>query len=317
MKDQANINWHNKPYYSLDAYCKNNFGHKCYKIALNAHMTCPNRDGTIGKRGCIFCSEGGSGDFAISCQDKSIEEQIKAGISLFRNKKIGEHFIAYFQAFTNTYAPLSYLEQVYREALECPNICGISIGTRPDCMEHAVIQLLARLKKEYPQKFIWIELGLQTIHEKTANFIRRGYPLSYFEDTFFELKKQKIPVIVHIILGLPGESCEHLRETISYLNKLHPFGVKLQLLHVLKHTDLAPLYQQGDFDVLSKEAYLSLLIDCITQLAPDIVIHRVTGDGPKEILIAPTWSSNKRDVLNSLHTQMKKRNVKQGCSYHP
>lgn len=310
-----NQNWHGKPYYSLDAYCKNTFQHKCYKIALNAHMTCPNRDGTLDTRGCIFCSAGGSGDFAVDGCGKSIEEQLAEGLSLFGDKKTGNHFIAYFQAFTNTYAPLEYLEKVYREALDCPSVCGISIATRPDCLADEVLTLLDSLQKEYKDKFIWVELGLQTIHEDTAEFIRRGYPLSCFTDAFERLKANNIPVIVHVILGLPQETTEMILETLAYLNRLQPFGIKLQLLHVLEHTDLAEYYRSGGFETLSKEDYLDLLIQCLLHLSPDIVIHRVTGDGPKDILIAPKWSCNKRDVLNSLHKQMKEMAAYQGRDF--
>ena len=315
MRNQIPVSWHGKPYYSLDAYCKNTFHHKCYKIALNAHMTCPNRDGTLGTRGCIFCSVGGSGDFAVSAQGENMETQLSKGLSLFHGKTVGNDFIAYFQAYTNTYAPLSYLEEVYRSALECDFVCGISIATRPDCLPDRVLKLLATLKQEFPQKFIWIELGLQTIHESTASFIRRGYPLSCFEAAFAALKALDIPVIVHVILGLPGETTEMMLQTITYLNQVHPFGVKLQLLHVLEGTDLADYYRQGNFEVLTKEAYLSLLTKCLSNLAPDIVVHRVTGDGPKDLLIAPTWSCNKRDVLNSLHQKMRRDGMLQGSDY--
>lgn len=306
--------WHGKPYYSLDAYCKNTFQHKCYKIALNTHMSCPNRDGTLGTRGCIFCSAGGSGDFAVSTKGKSIQEQLEEGISLFHDKKIGQHFIAYFQAYTNTYAPISYLEQVYREALSCSQVCGISIATRPDCLPDEVLTLLADLKKSYPDKFIWIELGLQTIHEQTAVFIRRGYELPCFEEAFDKLSAIDIPVIVHVILGLPHETRDMILQTIGYLNHLKPFGIKLQLLHILEDTDLADYYREGNFEALFKDEYLDLVIDCLEQLSPDIVIHRVTGDGPKDLLIAPKWSLNKRDVLNSLHKRMKERNAIQGSA---
>lgn len=315
MAISINTDWHGKPYYSLDAYCKNTFHHKCYKIALNAHMTCPNRDGTLDTRGCIFCSAGGSGDFAVTCQGKSIEEQLQDGLALFRQKEVGNHFIAYFQAFTNTYAPISYLEQVYRKALVCPDVCGISIATRPDCLPDEVLQLLAKLHMNYPDKFIWIELGLQTIHEDTAKFIRRGYSLSCFENAMTRLQEIHIPVIIHVILGLPGEDREMMLQTISYLNKMHPFGIKLQLLHVLKGTDLAEHYHAGAFKALTKETYLSLVTDCLTQLDPEIVVHRVTGDGPKTLLIAPTWSADKRDVLNSLHRHMKENNAFQGQAF--
>jgi len=306
-------NWHGKPYYSLDAYCKNTFKHKCYKIALNAHMTCPNRDGSKGTRGCIFCSAGGSGDFAVDVSGKSMREQIREGISLFKAKKVGSNFIAYFQAYTNTYAPVEYLEKVYREALDCTDICGISIATRPDCLGDDVLSLLASLMREYTDKFIWIELGLQTIHDKIAEFIRRGYPLSCFEESVIRLSALNIPVIVHIILGLPGETRRDMLETIDYINKIKPFGIKLQLLHVLKDTDLAGFYLNGGFNTLTKEEYLEIVSECLARLSPDIVVHRVTGDGPGELLISPLWSLNKRDVLNSLHRFLINQGITQGC----
>ena len=309
--------WHGKPYYSLDAYCKNTFKHKCYKIALNAHMTCPNRDGTLDTRGCIFCSAGGSGDFAVptpGCHEavSDIRAQLDAGRALFGDKKIGNHFIAYFQAYTNTYAPLSYLEQVYTAALSTSKICGISIATRPDCLSDDVLALLAALRQRFPQKFIWVELGLQTIHEETACYIRRGYTLPVFEHAVMQLHALDIPVITHVILGLPGETPDMVSQTAQYLNALPISGIKLQLLHILKNTDLATDYLAGKFAVLEKDEYLTLLIHCIELLRPDIVIHRVTGDGPGELLIAPAWSLNKRDVLNSLHQRMRKLNAYQG-----
>lgn len=311
----ADRNWHGKPYYSLDAYCKNTFGHKCYKIALNAHMTCPNRDGTLDTRGCIFCSAGGSGDHAVSMSGKSIEEQLAEGAALFGKKKTGSHYIAYFQAYTNTYAPLAYLEQVYVQALRSPMVCGISIATRPDCLPPEVLALLASLKERFPGKFIWVELGLQTIHEDTAVLIRRGYPLSCFTESIRNLKVRDIPVIVHVILGLPGETKEKMLETIDFLNTQHPFGIKLQLLHILKNTDLASLYLSGAFSALTREAYLELVMECLEHLSPQTVVHRLTGDGPKESLIAPEWSRNKRDVLNTLHRLMKEKGCLQGSIF--
>lgn len=331
-------NWYGKPYYSLDAYCREQFGRKCYKVALNAHMTCPNRDGTLDTRGCVFCSKGGSGEFAVDignndvkCDTKagchtetftggtalaSLEVQLQEGISLIR-RKLSISFaapciIAYFQAYTNTYAPVSYLRQIFSLALSHPLVCGISIATRPDCLPSEVLALLDELRTDFPGKFLWIELGLQTIHEDTARFIRRGYELSCFEKAVGELKRLDLPVIVHIILGLPGETRLKMVETVEYLNKIGVFGVKLQLLHVLEGTDLAVTYREGTFTVLTKEAYMDILIDCLEHLSPEIVVHRVTGDGPKRILIAPRWSGNKRDVLNSLHQLMYKRNTRQG-----
>ncbi len=302
----SQTDWHGKPYYSLDAWCKNTYQHKCYKVALNAHMSCPNRDGTLGTRGCIFCSEGGSGDFA---------GDLTSGIRKIADKlpdMTSPCIIAYFQAYTNTYAPYSYLEKVYTEALSYPLVCGISIATRPDCLPEEVLDLLSSLKERFPDKFIWIELGLQTIHQRTADFIRRGYELPCFEAAMKHLNAIGIPVIVHVILGLPGETEAQMLETVQYLNAFHPFGIKLQLLHVLENTDLADCYRNGAFDVLTKDAYLEIVTSCLELLSPDIVVHRVTGDGPKEILIAPQWSADKRDVLNSLHALMKKKNAHQG-----
>lgn len=317
-------NWHGKPYYSLDAYLKDQFGRKCYKVALNAHMTCPNRDGTLDTRGCIFCSAGGSGEFAVDIGKNSLpdqetltdmSEQLQKGIRLIEGKlgiRSDACIIAYFQAYTNTYAPVAYLDQIFSQALSHPLVCGISIATRPDCLPQEVLLLLASLKQRFPDKFIWVELGLQTIHAHTAAFIRRGYDLACFERSVAALQAISIPAIVHVILGLPGEGRTQMLETISYLNGLDIFGIKLQLLHVLEGTDLANLYLKGDFTVLDKEEYLDILVDCLEHLSPKIVVHRVTGDGPKRILIAPTWSGNKRDVLNSLHRIMRERDARQG-----
>lgn len=310
-------NWHGKPYYSLDAWCKNTYGEKCYKIALDAGFTCPNRDGTVGTGGCIFCSMGGSGDFAVKLDNTDIASQLRKGQSLFGSKKTGTRFIAYFQAYTNTYAPIDRLRSLYEEALNVPDVCGISIATRPDCIDKDVCTLLTELRAKYPDKFIWIELGLQTIHEDTARFIRRGYGLSCFEDAYNNLIKAGIPVIVHIILGLPGEDTKAVYETIYYLNHIKPFGVKLQLLHILENTDLALIYKSHPFSIYTLEEYLEVLTGCIKRLSPDIIIHRVTGDGPKKILIEPRFSLNKRLVLNSLNAKMKQENIYQGMYLNP
>ena len=306
--------WLDKPYYSLDAYFKNTFQHKCYKIALDAGMTCPNRDGSLGSRGCIFCSAGGSGDFAASAG--SIDAQLAEGLAKFGDKKVGSSFMAYFQAYTNTYAPVEKLRAIYTEALSHPDVCGTSIATRPDCLGDDVLCLLQELTLAFPDKLLWVELGLQTIHPETARYIRRGYPLFVFEEAVRKLKDINIPYIVHVILGLPGEQKSSMYGTIEYLNNFAPFGIKLQLLHVLKNTDLATDYANGLFSTLEKDEYLDILIGCMERLSPEIVIHRVTGDGPKDLLIAPTWSLNKRDVLNSLHREMKQRNSYQGRLYH-
>lgn len=305
----------NKPYNSLSAYLKNKYGEKIFKIALDGGFTCPNRDGSKGDRGCIFCSAGGSGEFATSVTPESIPEQIKHALSLFGSKNVGQKYIAYFQAYTGTYDKPDRLYALYSAALSHPLICGISIATRPDCLDSEILEILSRCQKEFPDKFIWIELGLQTIHAKTATYIRRGYPLSCFEEALGHLHKLHIPVIVHVILGLPGESDEDMLATIRYLNKQHIFGVKLQLLHVLKGTDLATDYEKGLFTCLSKEHYLDLLIRCIDHLDPNIVLHRVTGDGPKDLLIAPEWSLYKWDILNSLHRLMQEGGHYQGKDF--
>lgn len=307
-------NWQGKPYYSLDAYCKNIYQHKCYKIALDAGFTCPNRDGTLGNHGCIFCSAGGSGDFAG--KGATVAEQITQGKDLWGEKTVGNHFIAYFQAYTNTYAPIRRLRELYTQALSQPEIVGISIATRPDCLDDDVFALLDELQVQYPDKFIWIELGLQTIHESTALYIRRGYELSCFEEAVCSLKKHNIPWIAHIILGLPGETPKDIYDTVKYLNTKKPFGVKLQLLHILKGTDLANDYEKGLFEALSKDEYLNILIHCLELLSPQIVVHRLTGDGPKDLLIAPLWSRNKKEVLNSLHKEMSLRKTYQGRLFH-
>lgn len=306
-------NWNGKPYHSFDYMLKERFGEKIYKVALNGGMTCPNRDGTLGNRGCIFCSAGGSGDFAGNRQD-SITQQIEKQASSIRQKRGVAKFIAYFQAYTNTYAPVDYLRKIYTEAISHPDIVAVSIGTRPDCLDKDILQLLDELNQKKP---VWIELGLQTIHETTAQYIRRGYPLSCFEQAVSELRKRNLDVIVHTILGLPSENRNDILSTIEYLNHQDIQGIKLQLLHVLKGTDLADDYLAGKFQVYTMEEYLDLVIDCLEYLNPEIVIHRLTGDGPKDLLIAPLWSSAKRTVLNTLHRKCKLQHSFQGKKYKP
>ena len=297
--------WGEKPYYSLDYYLKQTFGSKTYKASLDAGFTCPNRDGTIGRGGCIFCSRGGSGEFAGS-RALSIKEQIDSQI-----EKLGsfhaKQYIAYYQAFTNTYADLDYLRRVYEPSFLHEKVAVVDIATRPDCVGEDVVSLLCEYSKRKP---VWVELGLQTIHEDTAAYIRRGYDLTCFENALKRLNDAQIPVIVHVILGLPGEDKEKMLETIRYLNNAGIFGIKLQLLHVLKDTALADL--MGSFHILTPDEYIDILCECIAKLSPDIVIHRLTGDGPKDLLIAPEWSKNKRQVLNTLSHKLKVRGIYQG-----
>ena len=302
------MKWGQKPYHSLDYMLRERFGEKVYKVTLNGGMSCPNRDGKLGTRGCIFCSAGGSGDFAAD-SSLSITEQIDRQISILSAKRPIHKYIAYFQAFTNTYAPVEYLEKIFTEALSHPGIAALSIGTRPDCLGKDVVTLLSRLNRQKP---VWVELGLQTIHEKTAAYIRRGYPLSCFEDAVKRLRSEDIEVIVHTILGLPGESTQDILNTMEYLNHQDIQGIKLQLLHVLRGTDLASDYEKGLFCTYERDEYISLVISCLEHLRPDMVIHRITGDGPKDLLIAPLWASRKREVLNLLHHQMKENHNYQG-----
>ena len=299
--------------YTLNDYCRETFGEKLYKISLNGGFTCPNRDGTLGSRGCIFCSAGGSGDFAED-PHASIAAQIEAGKKKVEKKmKSGGHYIAYFQAYTNTYAPLERLEALFTAAISHPDIRVLSVATRPDCIPEETVALLARLNRIKP---VWVELGLQTIHEESARYIRRGYPLAVYEDALRRLKEAGLTVITHVILGLPGETREDMLETIKYLAKgikdTRTDGIKLQLLHVLQNTDLAEDYLAGRFSVMTLEEYLPLLADCVRRLPPDMVVHRITGDGPKSLLLAPLWTGNKRLVLNAITRYFKEEQVQQG-----
>ena len=300
----------NKPYRSLNAYYREIFGRKTAKISLDGGFTCPNRDGTCGTRGCLFCSAGGSGDFAENAA-LSITEQIENGKKQTADKWKDPAYIAYFQAFTNTYAPVEDLRRKYEEALACEGVEGISIATRADCLPDDVLDLLSELNQKTK---LWVELGLQTADEDSAKFIRRGYSLRVFEKAVHNLAERDIPVIVHVILGLPGESRETILKTIDCINHLPVQGIKLQLLHVLSDSDLADIYEAGNYTPLTKEEYISLAGDCIAHLREDIVIHRLTGDGDKNTLLAPLWSLRKRDVLNSLHKYLKENNIRQGMS---
>lgn len=305
--------WGEKPYRSLDWQLKTQFGEKVYKLALNGGMSCPNRDGKVGRGGCIFCSEGGSGDFAADRQ-LSVTEQIAFQKEALREKKPARKYIAYFQAYTNTYAPVDYLEKIFTEAIEDPEVVVLSVATRPDCLPEDVLDLLGRLNQKKP---VWVELGLQTIHEETARMIHRGYELACFERAVRNLRKRKIDVIVHTILGLPGEGKKEVLETVRYLNQCDIQGIKLQLLHILKGTQLGQMYleqkeNQKEIRVMDMDTYIDLIIQCIEVLSPEITIHRLTGDGPKDLLLAPMWSTRKRTVLNEIHSELKRRNSWQG-----
>lgn len=301
----------NNRYYSLDTYLKETFGEKVYRISLNGGMTCPNRDGSKGTRGCIFCSRGGSGDFAAD-STLSVTRQISEAKAQVKDKHKGSSYIAYFQAYTNTYAPVERLRALFFEAVTHPDIRILSIATRPDCLSSEILDLLEELNRIKP---VWIELGLQTMHPETAAFIRRGYELPVFEEAVLALRSRGIDVIVHTIIGLPGETPRMLLQTIHYLDQFDIQGIKLQLLHILKDTDLADYYKEHPFSVPSMEEYFALLGTCICHLRPDIVIHRLTGDGPKPLLIAPLWSAHKRYVLNQMQAYFKTHDIWQGKEY--
>lgn len=299
----------------LNGYLKRKYGKKIYKISLNGGMSCPNRDGKIGYGGCIFCSKGGSGDFAAS-SNLSITEQIKASKKLIEGKLPKEErcgFIAYFQAYTNTYGPIDYLEKIYMEAIADEDVVALSIGTRPDCLEPEVLQLLKKINDIKP---VMVELGLQTSDEESAVNIRRGYPNYIFDEAVIKLSDLGIEVIVHLIIGLPGEDKDTFLKTIDYINRLPVSGVKLQLLHILEDTELAKWYNEGRVSSLTMEEYTDILMSAIKRLRKDIVIHRMTGDGPKKLLISPLWSGDKKMVLNTINKHIRENNIIQGVDYN-
>lgn len=325
----------NKPYYDLSTYLEETFGTKVYKLALSGGMTCPNRDGTVSTGGCSFCSEGGSGDFAVpSCLRAeeaealygTVHDQITEAAEKLR-VKLGNRFeecryIAYFQSYTNTYAPIDYLRGLFSEAVNDARVCALSIGTRPDCVGEEVIELLKELNSIKP---VWIELGLQTMHDETAEAFNRGYRTEVFEDCVKRLNEAGIEVIVHLILGLPGESREMMLESAAYVGGLstkYPKlkGIKLQLLHVLKGTRMGNEFETdpsftGKLYADTPEKYICLLADILEMLPEQIVIHRLTGDAPHEKLLFPMWSANKRITLNGIIKEMKRRESRQGCLY--
>lgn len=288
-------------YLSINKYLKDKFGQKVYKISLDGGFTCPNRDGKTGTRGCIFCSKGGSGDFAES-REMSITEQIENGKKKVEKKIKSGKYIAYFQAFTNTYAPVEMLRQKYEEAINHPDIVALSIATRPDCLGDDVLRLLDEMNKIKP---VFVELGLQTIHQKSAKYIRRGYDLSVYDKAVRDLKKIGVNVVVHVILGLPNESENDMLETVKYVCESGANGIKLQLLHVIDGTDLAKDYEKGLFKTLEFDEYVNLIVKCVKIIPKDIVIHRLTGDGAKKDLIAPLWSADKKRVLNAINKALR------------
>lgn len=288
-------------YLSFNKYLKDKFGQKVYKISLDGGFTCPNRDGKIDTRGCIFCSKGGSGDFAQN-RDLSITEQIESGKKRVEKKIKSGKYIAYFQAFTNTYAPVEILRAKYSEAINHPDIVALSIATRPDCLGDDVIELLDEMNKIKP---VFVELGLQTIHSDSAKYIRRGYSLEVYNEAVKKLKNIGVNIVVHIILGLPNESEEDMLESVKYVCQSQIDGIKLQLLHIIAGTDLAKDYEKGLFKTLEFDEYVELIAKCVAIIPKNIVIHRLTGDGAKKDLIAPLWSADKKKVLNAINKALR------------
>lgn len=304
--------WKDKRYHSLDYELRKVFGRKTIKLSLDGGFTCPNRDGTVGNRGCIFCGEEGSGEFAAE-RCLSISEQI-GNQKEFLSKKWPEgKYIAYFQNFTNTYSTCEDLRQKYEEAISLDDVSGLSIATRPDCLNLDILDLL----EEFNMKtFLWVELGLQTIHEDTAKFIRRGYDLSVYENAVRELKKRNIRVVTHLIFGLPKESTKDILDSVRYVAKTNTWGVKFHLLYVQKGTDLYEYYKKNPFHILFKDEYINLVCDAIELLPENMVIHRLTGDGKKELLVEPRWSLDKLRVLSGIDMELKRRDSFQGKNYN-
>ena len=305
------MKWGEKRYNSLNYYLKNKFGEKVYKVSLDGGFTCPNRDGTISNKGCIFCSDSGSGEFAGS-RKKSITNQIDEQLELISKKFPSGNVIAYFQNFTNTYGNVEYLRSIYEEALNHPRVIGLAIATRPDCIDDKVLDLLKELNKK---TFLWVELGLQTTDENTAEIINRGWKLEVFDKVSNSLNNEKIKVVAHIIVGLPNESRETILNSIKYLVEKKVWGIKFHLLHIIKNTALEDLYNDTKFHIFTKEEYISLIGEGISHLNKEMVIHRLTGDGSRETLVEPRWSLNKRGVLNSIEKYLKENNIYQGVSY--
>lgn len=300
--------WNDKRYHTLDYELKNVFGEKAIKLSIDGNFTCPNRDGTISNNGCIFCSERGSGDFT-SDKTKTISTQIYEQKEIMSKKWVSNSYIAYFQNYTNTYDSVENLRIKFYEALSCPNIKGLAIATRPDCINKEIIELLHEINSK---TFLWIELGLQTINEETSIFIRRGYKLATFDKAVNLLTKINIRVVAHLIIGLPNETKEQILKSAKYIDNLNLWGVKLHMLHILKNTDLEKYYKETYFHILSQDEYVNIICDILELLNPNIIIHRLTGDGKKSDLIEPLWSLNKLKVLSEIDRELKYRQSSQG-----
>ncbi|WP_096636295.1 TIGR01212 family radical SAM protein [Clostridium cochlearium] len=305
------MNWGDKRYYTLNYFLRKKFGEKVFKISLDAGFSCPNRDGTISSGGCVFCSKRGSGDFA-GHRNFSIPSQFEEIKLMMKKKWKGDKYIAYFQAYTNTYAPVKILREKYEEALRQKGVVGLAIATRPDCLDEEILNLLSEINKK---TYLWVELGLQTANDNIAKIINRGYELSVFEKVLKELRSRDIDVVVHSILGLPGETKEDMLNTIEYLSHKDIQGIKIHLLHLMKETPLVNMYKKGELKFLTQEEYIDIVCESIAIIRSNIVIHRLTGDAPRNLLIGPKWSLKKWEVLNSIDRELINRNIYQGIRY--
>ncbi len=300
--------WNSKRYHSLDYFLKEKFGEKVFKIPIDAGFTCPNRDGTAGFGGCIFCSKKGSGDFTLGSKI-SIHNQFNNMREIMEKKWRSKKYIAYFQAFTNTYGPIEKLKELYFQGLKEEGVVGIAIATRPDCLNEDVLDLLSEINKK---TYLWVELGLQTTNDKIAKFINRGYDLKVFDEAVEKLKTRGIEVVVHIIFGLPGETKESMLNSVSYVSFKKINGIKLHLLHLVKDSPLYDVHLKDEINFLTKEEYVDLVCRSISILPEQIVVHRLTGDGPRDTLIGPMWSLKKWEILNEIDQELKNRNIYQG-----
>ena len=298
--------------YMLNDFLKEKFNEKIYKVSLDGGFTCPNRDGKVSKGGCIFCSENGSGDFTAT-KLKSIHAPIEEQIDLVSKKYKGDKYIAYFQNFTNTYAEVSYLRKIYQEALSHEKIVGLAIATRPDCLGDDVLELLAELNKK---TFLWVELGLQTLNDDVAKYFNRAYETEIYKEASEKLNRLNIKFVTHIIIGLPKEENDDYLKTAIFAQNCGTWGIKLHLMYVVKNTPLEKLYLNGALKVNTKEEYVEKVINILENISSEVVVHRMTGDGDRETLVAPLWSIKKIDVLNSIHKELKRRNTYQGKLYY-
>lgn len=306
------FNWYDKRYHSLNYFLRNKFGSKVFKISLDGGFYCPNRDGTISTGGCIYCSAKGSGDFAGDRQ-RSIHDQFREMKEIMNKKWKSSKYIAYFQAYTNTYGPIDVLKKKYEEAIREEGVIALAIATRPDCLGEDVLDLLEEINKK---TYLWIELGLQTVNNNTSKIINRGYELEVFEQAVKNLRERNIDVVVHTIFGLPGENKDQMLDTVRYVSKLDIQGIKFHLLHLLKDTPLVKLYDQGKLEFLTQEEYVDLICTSISMLPPEMVVHRLTGDAPRNLLIGPIWSLKKWEVLNDIDKKLKDENIYQGLNYN-